>query len=75
MSHTYKTENGTRFIYNSDLSGTVLIIKPNVEDDLPGEFRILGQDFISFTLTWIRERYLIPFLNEVGWDFLPQKEI
>lgn len=51
--HTHEGSEGTRFFYNSDLSGDVTIIRGDEEMRVPGE------DLLGFVLNdWARRRLM-----------------
>jgi len=56
--HTYKSTNGTVFIYNSDLSGEVHILidgeKYEPYDDTCGHALVNGDDMVEFVAHYLR---------------------
>lgn len=47
--HTLNAPKGTRFHYNSDLSGNVIVMTPE------GEFHVPGDDLLAFVADYVRE--------------------
>lgn len=62
--HSYQSENGTWFNFNSDLSGEVLIHAEKL-----CEVRINGDDLMEFAAEVIRSRR-ISQLEEMPWQDL-----
>lgn len=67
MSHTYIAEQETRFIFNSDMSGPVIIRYGDAEIEIPGE------DLMEFLAERLRFAKVVALENASRDDLLQGK--
>lgn len=53
MSHAFKAEQGTTFHYNSDMSGSILVVDPSRK-----ELYIPAQDILDFVANYVRHQMI-----------------